>query len=104
MRSLLAWLPAFWRGARQPSQLGVDMDDEMRFHIEMETKRLQQRGLSADEAARQAARALGGVEKCRGAGRDALGLTWLRGVSTDMKLGMRMLRKHPGLTAVALFA
>ena len=104
MRSLLAYLRSFWSGARRPSALDADMADEMRFHIEMETRRLQQRGLSADEAARQAAIAFGGVEKYRGAGRDALGLTWLRGISTDMKLGTRMLRKHPGLTAVALFA
>ena len=104
MRSLLAHLRAFWRGAGRPSQLDRDMSDEMRFHIEMETQRLQQRGLSADEAARQAALRFGGVEKYRGAGRDALGLTWTRGISTDIKLGTRMMRKHPGLTAVALFA
>src|SRR5690349_16908889 len=104
MRSLLAHLRAFWRGVRQPAQLDRDMSDEMRFHIEMETERLQQRGLNRDEAARQASIAFGGIEKHRGAGRDALGLTWTRGLSTDLKLGTRMLRKHPGLTAVALFA
>src|SRR5690349_6008381 len=104
MRTLLAHLRAFWRGVRRPSQLDADMNDEMRFHIEMETERLQQRGLSAGEAARQAAIAFGGVEKHRGAGRDALGLSWTRGLSTDLELGTRMLRKHPGLTAVALFA
>jgi len=104
MRSLLAHLRAFWRGVRQPSRLDRDMNDEMRFHIEMEADRLRQRGLSPDEAARQAAIVFGGVEKHRGAGRDALGLTWTRGLSTDLKLGMRMLRKYPGLTAVALFA
>jgi predicted permease len=104
MKSLFAHLRAFWRGARRPTELDRDMTDEMRFHIEMETERLQRRGLSPDEAARQAAISFGGVEKYRGAGRDALGLTWLRGLSTDMKLGTRMLRKHPGLTAVALFA
>lgn len=71
MRSLLAYLRSFWRGVRRPSQLDTDMDDEMRFHIEMETKRMQQRGMNADEAARQAAVAFGGVEKYRGAGRAA---------------------------------
>jgi predicted permease len=104
MRSLLAHLRAFWRGVRHPSRLDRDMNDEMRFHIEMETERLQGRGLSADEAGRQAALAFGGVEKYRGAGLDALGLSWTRGLSTDLKLGTRMLKKHPGLTAVALFA
>jgi predicted permease len=104
MRSLLARVRAFWRGLRRPSQVDADMSDEMRFHIEMEAQRLQQRGLSVDEATRQAAIAFGGVEKYRGAGRDAFGFTWMRGMSIDFKLGFRMLRKYPGLTAVALFA
>jgi putative ABC transport system permease protein len=104
VRSLLARLRAFWRGLRRPSQVDTDMSDEMRFHIEMETQRLQQRGVSAGEAKRQAAIAFGGVEKYRGAGRDAFGFTWMRGLSVDFKLGMRMLAKYPGLTAVALFA
>jgi putative ABC transport system permease protein len=102
---LLASLRSFWNGLRRPSQLDADMNDEMRFHIDMEARRLmEQHGLDISEAQRRAAIAFGGVEKYRGAGRDALGLTWLRGLSTDFKLGARMLRKYPGLTAVALFA
>jgi len=103
MRSLLAQLRAFWRGLRRPSEVDADMNDEMRFHIEMEAQRLQRRGLATDEASRQAAVAFGGVEKYRGAGRDAFGFTWMRGMSVDLKLGLRMLAKFPGLTAVALF-
>jgi putative ABC transport system permease protein len=104
MRSVLAHARAWWRGLRRPAQLDAEMQDEMRFHIDMEAQRLRERGLSPTEASRQAAIAFGGVEKYRGAGRDALQLTWLRGLSTDFKLGGRMLSKHPGLTAVALFA
>jgi predicted permease len=94
----------FWTGLRRPSQVDADMSDEMRFHIEMEAQRLQQRGLSSEDAQRQAAIAFGGIEKYRGAGRDAFGFTWMRGMSVDFKLGLRMLRKYPGLTTVALFA
>ncbi len=104
MRSVLAHARAWWRGIRRPAQLDADMQDEMRFHLDMEAERLRQRGLSPTEASRQAAVAFGGVEKYRGAGRDVLQLTWLRGLSTDVKLGGRMASKHPGLTAVALFA
>jgi putative ABC transport system permease protein len=105
MRSLSAYLRAFWRGLRRPSQVDADMNDEMRFHLEMEAQRIQQqRGLNPVEANRQAAIAFGGVEKYRGAGRDAFGFTWMRGLSVDLKLGLRMLGKSPGLTLVALFA
>ncbi|MEO5740434.1 MAG: ABC transporter permease [Vicinamibacterales bacterium] len=104
MHHLFAYLRSFVKGLRRPSQLDADMNDEMRFHIEMEARRLQQQGLDRMEAHRRAAVAFGGVEKYRGAGRDVLGLTWARGMSTDFKLGTRMLRKYPGLTTVALFA
>ncbi len=104
LKGLLARLRSYWRGLCKPAQLDADMADEMRFHLEMETKRLMSRGVDAGEARRQAAIAFGGVEKHRGAGRDALGFSWTRGVSTDMKLAIRMLAKSPGLTLVALFA
>ena len=105
MQGLFARARSFWHGLRKPAELDAEMADEMRFHIEMEAQRLMKtRGLSRAEADRQAAIAFGGVEKYRGAGRDALRFTWARGLSTDMKLGVRMLTKYPGLTAVAVFA
>ena len=104
MKSLLSRARIFWRGLRRPAQLDADMNDEMRFHIEMETERKVRQGLDPVEAHRQAAIAFGGVEKHCGAARDILGFTWFRGLSTDVKLGLRMLMKYPGLTVVAVFA
>ncbi len=104
MRRWLARVRSLWFGLRRPAQLDAEMADEMRFHIDMEAQRLIARGVEPADARRQAAIAFGGVEKYRGAGRDALHFTWARGVSTDVKLGVRMLTKYPGLTAVAVFA
>src|ERR671918_1886504 len=75
------------------------MNDEFRFHIEMETDQLvRAKGLAPDEARRQALASFGGVEKHKEALRDGRGLAWLSGMSLDVKLGGRMLRKYPGLT------
>ena len=75
------------------------MNDEFRFHIEMETDQLMRaKGLAPDEARRQALAAFGGVEKHKEALRDGRGLAWLSGMSLDVKLGGRMLLKYPGLT------
>ena len=104
MRGVWARVRSFWQGLRKPAQVDADMSDEMQFHLEMETQRLMSRGLDADEARRHAALAFGGIEKYRGAGRDALGFSWARGLSVDLKLGVRMLSRYPGLTAVAVFA
>lgn len=69
----------------------------MRFHIDMEAQRLmRQRGLDAPAARRQAATAFGGIEKYRVASREALGFSWARGLSVDLKLGLRMLVAQPG--------
>jgi putative ABC transport system permease protein len=104
MRGLLAWLRSHWRALRQPTRVDADMHDEMRLHIEMDAERRMAQGLDAGEARRQATLAFGGIETWRGASRDALGFTWARGLSIDLKLGSRMLAKYPGLTLVAVFA
>src|SRR5690349_4341586 len=75
-------------------------DEEFRFHLEMETDRLREAGLSRDEARRRAFAAFGGVQNRRESMRDGRGLAWLSGLSLDFKLGFRMLVKYPGLTVI----
>jgi hypothetical protein len=76
MRGVAAYFRSQWRGLRRPAQIDADMNDEMRLHIEMDAERRIQQGMDPAEARRQAAVAFGGVEKYRGASRDALGFTW----------------------------
>jgi putative ABC transport system permease protein len=79
------------------------MNDEFGLHIEMETERLvRERGLDADEAKRRALVAFGGLENHKEALRSDRGLAWLTGMSLDLKLGLRMMRKYPGLTVVGV--
>jgi hypothetical protein len=79
------------------------VDEEIHFHIAMETERLvRESGLSEDEARRQALVAFGGVEKHKETMRDGRGLAWLSGTALDFKLGARMLAKYPGLTLVGV--
>src|SRR5690349_13391065 len=80
------------------------MDDEIRFHIEMETEKNVRAGMSPEEARRRAVLAFGGVEAHKEELREGRTLGWAGGVSLDVKLGVRMLRKYPGLTLVATLA
>ena len=81
------------------------MSEEFQFHIDMETDRLvRERGLSRDEARRKALVAFGGTEKYKEELRSGRGIDWLKGLSLDLKLGMRMLVKYPGLTIVGSLA
>ncbi|HEX2204252.1 MAG TPA: ABC transporter permease, partial [Longimicrobium sp.] len=89
------------RGVFSPGRADAEMDEELRFHLDMETERLvREEGLDPREARRRAAVAFGGVEKVREEVRDARGLAWVAGMRLDFKLGLRMLAKHPGLTVV----
>jgi predicted permease len=77
------------------------MDEELRFHLEMEADKLvRTEGLSRDEARRRAGVAFGGVERFKEEVRDARGLDWLAGTRLDFVLGLRMLFKYPALTIV----
>lgn len=78
-------------------------EQELEFHIGMETDRLV-RGerLTPDEARRRALVTFGGVTRHKEELREGRGLAWLGGVSLDFKLATRMLVKNPGLTLVAV--
>lgn len=75
------------------------VDEELRFHIEMETERLvREAGLAPREARRRARAAFGGVEAHKEALRDGRGWAWLTGMTLDLKLGYRNLVRYPVLT------
>lgn len=77
-----------------------ELDEELAFHLEMEVEKNLRAGMSPDEARRRAALRFGGVQKYREEVRDARFFGWLSGFSLDARLGLRMLRKHPGLTII----
>ncbi len=87
--------------SRQGAELRIT--EEFRFHIEMEAERLvREAGLDPEEARRCALVTFGGVGKHEEALRDGRGLAWLAGMSLDVKLGLRMLAKYPGLSLVGV--
>jgi putative ABC transport system permease protein len=79
------------------------MTEEFAFHLDMEVERLIcEQGLDPNEARRRALAAFGGVENHKEALRSDRGLAWLTGMSLDLKLGLRMMLKYPGLTFIGV--
>jgi predicted permease len=76
------------------------MDEEIRFHVEMETEKNLRAGMSAREARRRAMLAFGAMEGHKERIRDGWTFAWASGLSLDLRLGFRMLRKYPGLTLI----
>ena len=73
-----------------------DMDEEMRFHLEMATRRNLERGMSADDARRTAFATFGGVLHHQEAALDALPTRWLDDLRQDLSYALRTLRRNPG--------
>ena len=82
------------------------MNEEIGFHVEMETQRLvQDAGLDPREARRRARVTFGGVEAHKEALRDGRNWAWLTGLEhgmTNIRLALRMLVKTPVVTSVAV--
>ncbi len=75
-----------------------ELDEELRFHVEMETQVNVASGMKTGEARRAALRDLGGVEQTREAVRDVRGL-WVDSVRQDLRYAIRRVRREPGLAA-----
>ncbi|MGA8529180.1 MAG: ABC transporter permease, partial [Acidobacteriaceae bacterium] len=80
-----------------------ELNDELRFHFDNEVAKLQQRGLTPDEARRQARLVFGGHAQITEDCREARGTSLLESVFADVRHAARGLRKNPAFTAVAAF-
>src|SRR5271168_2456674 len=93
-----SWLKWMVKGQRLESE----METEVRFHIESRAADLVRKGLSQQQAMRQARIEFGGIESHKDAVRASLGVRWWRELASDLRYGSRLLRKNPGFTAVAI--
>jgi putative ABC transport system permease protein len=82
--------------------LDRDLDDELRFHLEMQTQRNIDRGADPMEAAAQARRHFGNIVRAREDMRHARVMVWLESLMTDLHHGARLLWRHGGAAALAI--
>src|SRR6185437_13662229 len=77
----------------------MDLDDELRTHLEMETAYNMTRGMPPADAARAARIAIGGVETVREQVGDARGFSIIDNLVRDIRFAFRQLRRTPAFTA-----
>ncbi len=94
-------LAAAARALGRRRQDEIELDEEVRFHLDMEAQALEKAGVPPDEARRRARRDFGGVDRYKEEVRDARGTRWLEDLAHDARFSWRSLRRRPGFTFVA---
>lgn len=95
-------LSSYLRAVVHKDKVERDMDQELRFHLEMEIEANVKRGMSLSEARRDAMLKFGGVEKFKEECRDVRGAPLVESLLRDVRYGARILFRNPGFTAVAV--
>jgi predicted permease len=98
VRSWLARVAGVFAGQRGDRELDEELASHLAYHVDENLRR----GMSPDEARRQALFATGGMAFAKEAYRDRRGVPFLHHLGQDFRYARRMMRRDPAFTAVTI--
>lgn len=98
MNELLHRLRAFFSTRSRDAELAAELES----HVELATEDYVERGFAPEKARRLALADLGSTTGATQLHREARGLPWLETLWSDVLLGLRSLRREPGVTLFAV--
>jgi putative ABC transport system permease protein len=99
-RNISAGLRALF-GKRQAE---AELDDELRDYLEVSATEKMKRGMTRDQALRASRIEMGGVEMVKDEVREVGWEHWLETIWQDVRYALRMMRRTPVVTAMALLS
>jgi putative ABC transport system permease protein len=90
------------RGLFRRDAVSQEIHDELEFHVQMRAEQYARQGASPDDAKRRAARRVGNLALLQDRGYDIRGGGVMETILQDVKYSLRLLRRQPVFTALAL--